>query len=133
MARLYADEDFSYPTVEELRRLGHDVLTAQEAGEGDRGKTDNEVLAFAVNVWEWCQDWNGTSFLVLTLCVGKCAAALRPRYGFGDAERASNAFPRRAWERGEVTCRQTNRTARRTGASTFSRTERAVTGSNRLL
>jgi hypothetical protein len=48
MARLYADEDFSYPTVEELRRLGHDVLTAQEAGEGDRGKTDNEVLAFAI-------------------------------------------------------------------------------------
>jgi len=48
MARLYADEDFSYPTVEELRRLGHDVLTAQEAGEGDRGKTDSEVLAFAV-------------------------------------------------------------------------------------
>ena len=34
MARLYADEDFSYPTVEGLRRLGHDVLTAQEAGEG---------------------------------------------------------------------------------------------------
>jgi hypothetical protein len=48
MARLYADEDFSYPAVEELRRLGHDVLTAQEAGEGDQGKTDNEVLAFAV-------------------------------------------------------------------------------------
>ncbi len=48
MARLYADEDFSYPTVEELRRLGHDVLTAQEAGEGNRGRMDNEVLAFAV-------------------------------------------------------------------------------------
>jgi predicted nuclease of predicted toxin-antitoxin system len=48
MARLYADEDFSYPTVEVLRRLGHDVLTAQEAGECGQGKTDNEVLAFAV-------------------------------------------------------------------------------------
>ena len=24
---LYADEDFPYPVVEELRRLGHDVLT----------------------------------------------------------------------------------------------------------
>src|SRR5580658_3306170 len=48
MARLYADEDFSYPTVEELRRLGHDVLTVQEAGEGDRGTTDNGVLAFAI-------------------------------------------------------------------------------------
>src|SRR5471030_2736726 len=26
---LYADEDFSFPVVEELRRLGHDVVTAQ--------------------------------------------------------------------------------------------------------
>jgi hypothetical protein len=29
---LYADENFPRPTVEELRRLGHDVLTAQEDG-----------------------------------------------------------------------------------------------------
>ena len=29
---LYADEDFPCPVVEELRRLGHDVLTAQEDG-----------------------------------------------------------------------------------------------------
>ena len=31
--RLYADEDFSLPVVEELRRFGHDVLTAQEDGQ----------------------------------------------------------------------------------------------------
>jgi len=30
--RLYADEDFPLPAVEELRRLGHEVLTAQEDG-----------------------------------------------------------------------------------------------------
>jgi Domain of unknown function (DUF5615) len=29
---LYADEDFPFPAVEELRRLGHDVLTAQQDG-----------------------------------------------------------------------------------------------------
>jgi hypothetical protein len=29
---LYEDEDFPYPTVEELRFLGHDVVTAQEDG-----------------------------------------------------------------------------------------------------
>jgi len=47
MARLYADEDFSYPTVEALRRFGHEVVTAREAGEDGRGRTDEEVLAFA--------------------------------------------------------------------------------------
>jgi hypothetical protein len=31
MARLYADEDFPLPVVEELRRLGHDVRTVQDA------------------------------------------------------------------------------------------------------
>ena len=30
--QLYADEDFPLPVVEELRRLGHDVVTAQEDG-----------------------------------------------------------------------------------------------------
>jgi hypothetical protein len=28
--QLYADEDFPLPAVEELRRLGHDIVTAQE-------------------------------------------------------------------------------------------------------
>jgi hypothetical protein len=34
---LYADEDFPFPAVEELRQLGHDVLTAQEDGRTARG------------------------------------------------------------------------------------------------
>lgn len=29
---MYADEDFPLPVVEELRRVGHDVITAQEDG-----------------------------------------------------------------------------------------------------
>ena len=37
MARLYSDEDFSFPVVGELRQLGHDVLTAQEAGHSNKG------------------------------------------------------------------------------------------------
>jgi hypothetical protein len=32
---LYADEDFAFPAVEELRVRGHDVLTAQEDGGTD--------------------------------------------------------------------------------------------------
>jgi hypothetical protein len=48
MARLYADEDFPLPAVEELRRLGHDVRTVQEAGRGGLGIADADVLADAV-------------------------------------------------------------------------------------
>ena len=33
MARLYANENFPLPVVEELRRLGHEVLTTYEAGD----------------------------------------------------------------------------------------------------
>ena len=42
---LYADEDFTYPVVEELRRLGHDVLTAQE--DGKTRTPDPDILARA--------------------------------------------------------------------------------------
>jgi hypothetical protein len=42
---LYADEDFSLPVVEELRRLGHDVLTAQE--DGRTSADDPDILARA--------------------------------------------------------------------------------------
>jgi hypothetical protein len=48
MADLYADEDFSHPVVEELRRLGHDVLTARDAGQANQRIPDPQVLAFAV-------------------------------------------------------------------------------------
>jgi predicted nuclease of predicted toxin-antitoxin system len=48
MAILYADEDFSYPVVQRLRQLGHDLLTAHEAGRAGQGITDKEVLAFAI-------------------------------------------------------------------------------------
>jgi predicted nuclease of predicted toxin-antitoxin system len=48
MARLYADEDFPLPTVEELRRLGHDVLTVHDAGRAGQGISDAEVLADAI-------------------------------------------------------------------------------------
>lgn len=46
MVRLYADEQFPRIATEYLRSLGHDVLTVQEAG--NAGKSDPEVLAFAI-------------------------------------------------------------------------------------
>jgi hypothetical protein len=42
---LYADEDFALPVVEELRRMGHDVVTAQE--DGRTSTPDPAILARA--------------------------------------------------------------------------------------
>ena len=44
MAGLFADENFPLPVVEELRLLGHDVVTIQEAGMAERGVSDADVL-----------------------------------------------------------------------------------------
>ena len=48
MARCYAHENFPLPTVEALRRLGHDVLTTADSGRAGQAIPDAEVLAFAV-------------------------------------------------------------------------------------
>ena len=42
---LYADEDFALPVVEDLRRMGHDVVTAQE--DGRTSTPDADILARA--------------------------------------------------------------------------------------
>jgi hypothetical protein len=47
MGRLYANENFPYPVVEELRYLGHDVLTIQETGKAGQALSDESVLTFA--------------------------------------------------------------------------------------
>lgn len=47
MALLYTNENFPLPVVEELRRLGHEVLTTHEAGEAGKSVPDEQVLAFA--------------------------------------------------------------------------------------
>lgn len=47
MARLYANENFPLPVVEELCRLGHDVLTIHEMGKAGQLVPDEEILAVA--------------------------------------------------------------------------------------
>ena len=44
MARLYANENFPLPVVNELRRLGHDVLTTQDTDRAGKAVPDEEVL-----------------------------------------------------------------------------------------
>jgi predicted nuclease of predicted toxin-antitoxin system len=47
MARFYSNENFPLPVVDELRKLGHDVLTIQETGKASQRMSDDEVLDFA--------------------------------------------------------------------------------------
>jgi hypothetical protein len=47
MALLYADENFDHPIVAHLRSIGHDVLTAQQAGQANPRILDPQVLAVA--------------------------------------------------------------------------------------
>jgi predicted nuclease of predicted toxin-antitoxin system len=48
MVKFYTNENFSIPVAKELRKLGHDVLTCQEAGNANLGIPDDEVLTFAI-------------------------------------------------------------------------------------
>jgi predicted nuclease of predicted toxin-antitoxin system len=47
---LYADENFPLRVVEELRRLGQDVITAFEDGKANQSVTDKDLLARATDI-----------------------------------------------------------------------------------
>ena len=47
MNRFLADENLPLPVVAELRSLGHDVMTLQEAGKGNQQFPDEKVLHLA--------------------------------------------------------------------------------------
>jgi len=47
VALLYADENIPLQVVQALRALGHDVLTALDAGNANQSIPDEQVLAFA--------------------------------------------------------------------------------------
>lgn len=47
MAAIYSNENFPLPAVQELRRLGHDVLTIQETGQAGNALPDEAVLSSA--------------------------------------------------------------------------------------
>ena len=49
---LYADENFPLRVVEELRRLGQDVITALEDGKANQSITDQELLSRAPSLIE---------------------------------------------------------------------------------
>lgn len=71
MAKLYSNENFPLPVVEELRRLGHDVVTSQEADNAGRAVPDTEVLDYAIDNGRTVLTLNRKHFIRLHLeCPG---------------------------------------------------------------
>ncbi len=65
MARIYADEDFPLSAVQVLRRAGHEILTAFEAGHANQRISDVDVLAFAAAQSHVLLTCNGKDFIKL--------------------------------------------------------------------
>ncbi len=65
MARFYTDENFPLAVVELLRSLGHDVLTAREAGNANLQIPDEDVLAFAATNYRTVLTRNRRHFMRL--------------------------------------------------------------------
>ena len=65
MARLYSNENFPLLAVEELRLLGHDVLTIQESGKAGIALPDEDVLAHAVETERAVLTMNRKHFILL--------------------------------------------------------------------
>jgi hypothetical protein len=49
MGHLFADENYPLPVVEELRGLGHDVVTMLQAGMANQRIPDDALLAYATS------------------------------------------------------------------------------------
>lgn len=63
--RFYADENFPLDVVTELRRLGHDVLTAFEDGRANRRIPDEDVLRRATELGRMVLTINRRDFRLL--------------------------------------------------------------------
>ena len=63
--RFYADENLPYDLVQELKRMGYDVLRAYEAGNANQQIPDDQVLATATSLERTVLTCNRRDFLSL--------------------------------------------------------------------
>lgn len=70
MAAFYADENFPLPVVEELRRMGHDVLTTFEDGAANQRLADSAILKRATEMHMVVLTTNRRDFVRLHLTSG---------------------------------------------------------------
>jgi predicted nuclease of predicted toxin-antitoxin system len=76
MASFYADENFNQKVIPYMASLGHDVLSAQQAGQAGKKKTDAEVLAFATILSRAVLTHNRPDFVKLHKKAGPHAGVL---------------------------------------------------------
>src|SRR4051812_48605432 len=62
---MYSNENFAMPVVDELRRLGHDVVTSFEAGNANASIPDDEGLHWASSEGRMLLTHNRLHFLRL--------------------------------------------------------------------
>jgi len=69
--KLYADENIPKSVITILRELGHNILTAQEAGKANQRIPDPEVLAYATQLHRTVITLNRHDFVNLHKVVKK--------------------------------------------------------------
>jgi Domain of unknown function (DUF5615) len=65
LTAFYANENFPLPVVEELRRLGHDVLTTNDANRSGQAVPDAEVIDYAIGEGRAVLTLNRKHFIAL--------------------------------------------------------------------
>lgn len=65
MAKLYANENFPLPVVEQLRQFGHDVVTIQERDHGGQQLPDLDVVRLATEEGRAVVTFNRKHFINL--------------------------------------------------------------------
>ncbi len=65
MINLYSNENFPLPVVEELRKLGYDVLTIQETGLAQQALSDEQVLKYSIEKERGLLTFNRKHFIAL--------------------------------------------------------------------
>jgi uncharacterized pyridoxamine 5'-phosphate oxidase family protein len=78
--RFYSNENFDLQVVECLRELGHDVLTAAEAGNANQRVSDDKVLHFATQEKRVLLTFNRKDFFKLHKLVNQHAGIVACTY-----------------------------------------------------
>src|SRR5688572_21908307 len=102
---LYADENFPLRVVEELRRLGHDVITVLEDGRANQSVTDRDLLTRATELDRAILTLNRLDFKRLHLQIPEHAGIIictEDPDRVGQAQRVAESIAKASQLRGQL-------------------------------